>query len=141
MPTARGLLVAGGGLVLCVAGALLGYRGVLLLGALALLAVAGASLSVLAGRPTRAGVRRRVPLARTAPGRAVTVRLTVADAGRGGPCVRSVRKGEEEWAGRTARGVRPAPSRRLRAAAPTWPTPSGRGARRRRCRTPSPPPR
>ncbi len=38
MPTARGLLVAGGGLVLCVAGALLGYRGVLLLGALALLA-------------------------------------------------------------------------------------------------------
>ena len=111
MPTARGLLVAGGGLVLCVAGALLGYRGVLLLGALALLAVAGASLSVLAGRPTRAEVRRGVPLARTAPGRAVTVRLTVADAGRGGPLrlrERVAAAGEE--GGITLAPAAPAPS-------------------------------
>ncbi|TDQ54993.1 DUF58 domain-containing protein [Actinorugispora endophytica] len=87
MPTARGFQVAGAGLALCVLGVLLGYRGVALLGALAVLAVAGASLFVLWGRPSRAAVRRTVPVRRVGAGGAVTVRLSVEGAGRLGPVV------------------------------------------------------
>ncbi|MGW8527058.1 MULTISPECIES: DUF58 domain-containing protein [Nocardiopsidaceae] len=80
MPTVRGWLVAGAGLVLLTVGVVSQYQELALLGGVAVTAVAAASLVV--GRPAAVAVRRSLPSPRTSPGSALRVRLEMRNPGR-----------------------------------------------------------
>jgi uncharacterized protein (DUF58 family) len=80
MPTVRGWLVAGAGLVLLAVGVVSQYQELALLGGVAVTAVAAASLVV--GRPAAVAVRRSLPSPRTSPGSALRVRLEMRNPGR-----------------------------------------------------------
>lgn len=80
MPTVRGWLVAGAGLVLLAVGVLSQYQELALLGGVAVAAVALASLVV--GRPAAVEVRRSLPSPRVAPGSDLRVRVETRNSGR-----------------------------------------------------------
>ncbi|OLT27815.1 hypothetical protein BJF83_17115 [Nocardiopsis sp. CNR-923] len=103
MPTTRGWLVVGAGVLLLVVGVVSQYQEVALLGGVA---VTVAVLAVLVvGRPAAVRVRRSVPVVRTSPGAAVRVSLQVSNTGR-----RALRITERV---RAADGERPVPLRLL----------------------------
>ncbi|MEU0488554.1 DUF58 domain-containing protein [Nocardiopsis sp. NPDC006139] len=100
MPTARGLAVAGTGVLLLVLGVLSEYQELALLGGVAVAAVVLAVVAV--GRPAAVAVERSPSAVRTSPGAAVDVRLSLRNAGR-----RAVRAADRVGGHRGERPVRP----------------------------------
>ncbi|MUL42931.1 DUF58 domain-containing protein [Streptomonospora sp. PA3] len=105
MPTQRGWTVAAAALVLVAAGALLQYRALVLLGALAAAAVAWAALVALWRRPAGVRAHRAVPVERAAPGDDVEVSVVVEADRMRGPVLLTERIGQDSGSGRLDLGA------------------------------------
>ncbi|GAA1781444.1 DUF58 domain-containing protein [Streptomonospora arabica] len=102
MPTQRGWAVAAAGLALPALGALLQYRALVLLGALAAAAVAWGALTALWRRPAGARAHRAPAVERTSPGEDVDVSVIVEAARMRGPVLLAERIGQDSgtrWLG------------------------------------------